>query len=130
MEDRGQTDLVATPTRAGLRAAAGLGTPRSTYGRTRPIALPRPLTWSVNIIYSPLIPRNFFGRAEESRTSKRSESLTAFTLVPNSHSPPDTTRRSCLCRVGRSELSLETVRQSLNSQPIDHRRRVAFSEEV
>jgi len=50
--------------------------------------------------------------------------------MPNSHRPSDTTRRSCLCRIGRCELSLETVWQSLNSQPIDHPRRVAFSEEV
>jgi len=38
--------------------------------------------------------------------------------------------KTVLCRVRRCELSLETVRQSLNSQPIDHSRRVAFSEEV
>ena len=31
-------------------------------------------------------------------------------LMPNSHRLPDTTKRSCLCRVGRCELSLETVR--------------------
>jgi len=40
--------------------------------------------------------------------------------MPNSHRPPDTTRRSCLCRARRCELSLETVWQSLKSQPIDH----------
>ena len=50
--------------------------------------------------------------------------------MTNSHRPPDTTRRSSLCRVRRCELSLETVWQSQNSQPIDHPRRVAFSEEV
>ena len=42
----------------------------------------------------------------------------------------DTTRRSCLCRVRHCESSLETVWQSPNSQPIDHPRHVAFSEEV
>ena len=47
----------------------------------------------------------------------------------NSHRPPDTTRQCCLCRIRRCELSLETVWQSLNSQPIDHPRHVAFSEE-
>ena len=51
-------------------------------------------------------------------------------LMPNSHGPPDTTRQSCLRRDRRCELSLETVWQCLNSQPIDHRRRVAFSGEV
>ena len=40
--------------------------------------------------------------------------------MPNSHRPPDTTRRSCLCRARRCELSLETVWRSLKSQPIDH----------
>jgi len=38
--------------------------------------------------------------------------LTAYhadRVMSNSHRPPDTTRRSCLCRVGRCELSLETV---------------------
>jgi len=50
--------------------------------------------------------------------------------MPNSHRRPDKTRQSCLCRVRRCELSLETVWQSLNSQPIDHPRRVAFSEQV
>ena len=49
--------------------------------------------------------------------------------MPNLHRPPDT-RQFCLCHVRRCELSLETVWQSLNSQPIDHTRRVAFSEEV
>ena len=48
--------------------------------------------------------------------------------MPNSQRPPDTTRQCCLCRVRRCELSLETVWQSLNSQPIDHPHRVAFSE--
>jgi len=51
-------------------------------------------------------------------------------LMPNSHRPPDTTRQCCLCRVRRCELSLETVWQSLHSQPIDHPSRVAFSGEV
>jgi len=47
--------------------------------------------------------------------------------MSDSHHPPDTTRQCCLCRVGRCELSLETVWwQSLNSWPIDHPRRVAF----
>jgi len=55
---------------------------------------------------------------------------TSCRVMPNSHRPPDTTRRSCLCRVRRCELSLEAVWQSLNSQPIDHPRRVMFSEEV
>ena len=50
--------------------------------------------------------------------------------MPNSHRPPDTTRQCSLCRVSRCELSLETVWQSLNSQPTDHLGRVAFSEEV
>ena len=50
-------------------------------------------------------------------------------LMLNSHRPPDTTRQCCLCRVRRCELSLETVWQSLSSQPIDHPRLVAFSEE-
>ena len=56
--------------------------------------------------------------------------LPAVRLMPNSHRPPDTTRRSCLCRVRRCELSLETVWQRLNSQLIDHPRRVTFTEEV
>ena len=43
--------------------------------------------------------------------------------------PPDT-RQCCLCRVRRCELSLETVWQRLNSQPIDHPRRVTFSKDV
>ena len=51
-------------------------------------------------------------------------------LMPNLHRPPDKTRRSCLRRVRRCELSLETVWQSLDSQPIDHPRRLAFSEEI
>jgi len=38
------------------------------------------------------------------------------------------TRQDCLCRARRCELSLGTVGQSLNSQPIDQPRRVAFSE--
>jgi len=42
-----------------------------------------------------------------------------LTLMPNSHRRPYTTRQCCLCRVRRCELSLETVWQSLNSQPID-----------
>ena len=50
--------------------------------------------------------------------------LPAVRLMPNSHRPPDATRRSCLCRVRRCELSLETVWQRLNSQLIDHPRRV------
>ena len=50
-------------------------------------------------------------------------------LMPSSHRPPDTTTQCCLCRVRRCELSLETVWQSLNSQPIDHPRRAAFSRE-
>ena len=44
--------------------------------------------------------------------------------------PPEKTRQSCLCRVSRCELSLETVWQSLDSQPVDQPRRVAFSDEV
>jgi len=48
----------------------------------------------------------------------------------NSHRPTDTTGRSCLCRVRWCELNLETVWQSLISQPIDHSRRLTFSEEV
>jgi len=35
--------------------------------------------------------------------------------MPSSHHPPDKTRRSCLCRIGRCELSLEAVWQSLPS---------------
>jgi len=35
--------------------------------------------------------------------------------MPISHRPPDTTKQCCLCRVGRCELSLETVWQSLNN---------------
>jgi len=51
---------------------------------------------------------------------------TAVSAMSSTHRPPDTTRRSCLCCVRRCELSLETVWQSLiNSQPIDHPRRVA-----
>jgi len=46
------------------------------------------------------------------------------------HTARQTRQDGAVCRVRRCELSLETVRQSLNSQPIDHRRRVAFSEEV
>ena len=38
---------------------------------------------------------------------------TAVSAMSSSHRPPDTTRRSCLCRVRRCELSLETVWQSL-----------------
>jgi len=41
--------------------------------------------------------------------------LITVRLMSNSHRPPDTTRQCCLCRVWRCELSLETVRQSLNS---------------
>jgi len=37
-------------------------------------------------------------------------------LMPNSHRPPDTTRQSCLCRVWRCELRLETVWQSLSDK--------------
>jgi len=48
--------------------------------------------------------------------------------MPTSHRSPDTTKRSCLCRVGRCGLSLETVWQSLNSQLRDHLHRVTFSE--
>jgi len=44
-------------------------------------------------------------------------------LMPSSHRPPDKTRPCCPCRVGRCELSLETVWQSLNRLPIDHPRR-------
>jgi len=40
-------------------------------------------------------------------------------VLPNSHRPTDTTRQCCLRRIGRCELSLETVWQSVNSQPID-----------
>ena len=40
--------------------------------------------------------------------------------MPNSHRTPDKTRRSCLlCRVRRCKLSVETVRQSPNSQLIN-----------
>jgi len=66
--------------------------------------------------------------ARISRQALLSTSLCS--VMPNSHRPPNTTPQCCLCRVGRCELSLETVWQSLNSQPIDHPRRVAFSEEV
>jgi len=37
-------------------------------------------------------------------------------LMPSSHRPPDTTKQSCLCRVMRCELSLETVWQSLSDK--------------
>jgi len=54
--------------------------------------------------------------------------LVAICLMSNSHRPPDMTRQCCLCRVRRCELRLEIVWQSLDSQSIDHPRRVAFSE--
>ena len=67
---------------------------------------------------------------EKGGRSERDKLDGTVVVMPNSHRPPHTTRRSCLCRVRRCELSLEAVWQSLNSQPIYHARRVAFSEEV
>ena len=40
-------------------------------------------------------------------------------LVPNSHRPPDMTRRSCLCRIRRCELSLKTQSLSKSEQSAD-----------
>jgi len=39
-----------------------------------------------------------------------------FIIMPNSHRSPDKTRQSCLCRVRRCELNVETVWQSLDSK--------------
>jgi len=63
---------------------------------------------------SPPSPRRHHRHNGPSNTASRPRVLYAF-LMTNSNRPPDTTRRSCLCRVWRCALSLETVWQSLNS---------------
>jgi len=47
--------------------------------------------------------------------------------MPNSHRPPDNTRRSCLCRIRRCELSLDSRDRLAKSEQLADPRRVAFS---